>query len=188
MCDTWDTRIPMSPKGLWQHLQSNSKVHFCSVPTGQAAMARSGLGLSNSLWDLVQSSPTTLGDTCPISVLQPAQCHTPKATSPKAPCALCHAFLSRNSQLYKGHMPTGGSVLHSASFFWACLVCPAASQAQQGVQQGGHSGDIERCAKLLPSPAWETQICYPRNHLQSSAEGNPGNSVVPAVSKDAHGG
>lgn len=56
------------------------------------------------------------------------------------------------------------------------------------VQQGGHSRDIERCAKLLPSPAWGTQICYPRNYLQSSAEGNPGNSVVPAVSKDADGG
>lgn len=41
----------------------------------------------------------------------------------------------------------------SNSFSWACLVCPAASQAQpRGVQLGGHSGDIERMCQAASFP------------------------------------
>lgn len=93
------------------------------------------------------------------------------------------------SQATHDHRRLCPSLSLSNWFFWACLVCPAASQAQPwSVQQGGHSGDVQRCAKPLPSPVLGAQTCHPGNQLQCSAEGNPGNSAVPTVSKDADGG
>lgn len=90
-CSIWDTHthahVPRgtlaTPTVRWQSpfLQpSHSSDCYTQV---------CGLGVSNSSWDLVWSFPTTLGDTCPIThAAASTECHAPKATSPKAPCAL----------------------------------------------------------------------------------------------------
>lgn len=131
-------------------------------------------------------------------VLQPAHSvmhQKPPALRLPVPSLLCHQPHTPPVKEFPalqgthGHRRLCPSLSLSSQFSWACLVCPAASQAQPwGVQQGGHSGDIQRCAKPLPSPALGAQTCYPRNHFQCLAEENPGNSVVPTVSKDAGGG
>lgn len=128
-------------------------------------------------------------------MLQPAQSvmhRKPPALRLPVPSLLCHQAHTSPIKEFPAlqgthdHRRLCPSLSLNYSFFWACLVCLAAPQAQPwGPQQRGHSGDIQRCAKPLPSPALRAQTCYPRNHLQSSAGGNPGNSVVSAISKDS---
>lgn len=93
-------------------------------------------------------------------MLQPAQSvmhRKPPALRLPVPSLLCHQAHTSPIKEFPAlqgthdHRRLCPSLSLNYSFFWACLVCLAAPQAQPwGAQQRGHSGDIQRCA--IPCP------------------------------------
>lgn len=76
----------------------------------------------------------------------------------------------------------------SSCFFWAFWFAISIPGPAMGCSAGRAQWAHSEMCQAHPSPALRAQTCYARNHLQCPAEGNPGNSVVPADSKEADGG
>lgn len=187
-CSTWDThthaRVPTetlaTPAMGWQSpfLQRSHRTGCYTQACGLGTTAR---GICCHLfpppWEMHALS----------GMLQPAQSimhQKPPALRLSVPSLLCHTPPDKEFpalQATHGHRRLCLS-LSSVYRFLGLFGLPSSIP---GSAMGCSAGRAQGCAKPLPSPALRAQTCYPRNHLQCSAEGNPVSSLFPSISKDA---